>query len=107
MSEATKTQAQFGAQREQVIRLLREHKADLAAKYGVTQLGVFGSIARDEATEHSDVDIVVHMPPDLFLMVHMKDELEQLLHGSVDLIRYQRHLNTLLKRRIDNEAVYV
>ena len=93
--------------REQVLRLLSDHKTDLAAKYGVTRLGVFGSVARDEATGHSDVDIVVHMPPDLFLMVHMKDELEQLLDTSVDLVRYQKHLNALLKRRIDHEAVYV
>ncbi len=43
----------------------------------------------------------------VYLMVHMKDELEQLLHTSVDLVRYQKHLNALLKRRIDREAVYI
>jgi predicted nucleotidyltransferase len=90
-----------------VIRLLGEHKPELAAKYGVTRLGIFGSVARDETTDASDVDIVVHMPPDLFLMVHMKEELEQLLHTPVDLVRYQQHLNALLKSRIDREAVYV
>lgn len=93
--------------REQVLRLLSEHKTDLATKYGVTRLGVFGSVARGEAIGHSDVDIVVHMPPDLFLMIHMKDELEQLLRSPVDLVRYQKHLNALLKRRIDREALYV
>jgi predicted nucleotidyltransferase len=93
--------------RDQVIALLNEHKLELAARYGVTQLGIFGSLARDEATAASDVDIVVHMPPDLFLMVHMKDELEHLLQAPVDLVRYQPHLNALLKRRIDREAVYV
>lgn len=93
--------------RERVIYLLSQHKPQLTAKYGVTQLGIFGSVARGESTDTSDVDIVVHMPPDLFLMVHMKEELEQLLHASVDLVRYQNHLNDLLKRRIDREAVYV
>ena len=53
------------------------------------------------------MDIVVEMPPDLFQMVHMKEELEQILDASVDLIRYQKYLNALLKRRIDNEAIYV
>ena len=94
-------------QREEVLNLLRSHKQELIAKYGVTHLGIFGSVARSEATATSDVDIVVEMPPDLFQMVHMKEELEQLLAASVDLIRYQKHLNALLKRRIDNEAIYV
>jgi predicted nucleotidyltransferase len=37
----------------------------------------------------------------------LKDELEQLLDAPVDLVRYQKHLSSLLKRRIDQEAVYV
>jgi predicted nucleotidyltransferase len=94
-------------QREEVLTILRTHKQALAIKYGVTRLGIFGSVARGEATEASDVDIVVEMPPDLFQMVHMQEELEQLLVSSVDLIRYQKYLNALLKRRIDNEAIYV
>lgn len=94
-------------QRDEVLQILRTHKAALAAKYGVTRLGIFGSVARDEATSVSDIDIVVEMPPDLFQMVHMQEELEQLLRTSVDLIRYQKYLNALLKRRIDHEAIYV
>jgi len=94
-------------QREEVLAILKAHKQEFAAKYGVTRLGIFGSAARNEATDASDVDIVVEMPPDLFQMVHMKEELEQLLLASVDLIRYQKYLNALLKRRIDNEAIYV
>jgi len=94
-------------QREETLEILRQHKQDLAAKYGVTRLGIFGSVARGEATQGSDVDVVVEMPPDLFQMVHMKEELERLLATSVDLIRYQKYLNSLLKRRIDREAIYV
>ena len=97
----------YAMQREQVLNTLRAHKPVLAAKYDVTRLGIFGSLARDEATDSSDVDIVVEMPPDLYQMVHMKEELEQLLAASVDLIRYQKYLNAFLKRRIDREAIYV
>jgi predicted nucleotidyltransferase len=91
----------------EVLSILSHHKQELAAKYGVTRLGVYGSVARDESTEFSDVDIVVFMPPDLFQMVHIKEELEQLLLAPVDLIRYQKHLGGLLKARIDREAIYV
>ena len=76
-------------------------------KYGIIRLGVFGSVARGEANEGSDIDIVVDIPPDLFKMVHMKEELEQLLSSSVDLIRYQKYMNATLKQRIDDEAIYV
>ena len=94
-------------QRDEILNILSTHKQELATKYGVTRLGIFGSVARNEATEASDVDVIVEMPPDLFQMVHMKEELEQILATSVDLIRYQKYLNALLKRRIDNEAIYV
>jgi predicted nucleotidyltransferase len=94
-------------QKQEVLDILKANKQDFTAKYGVTRLGIFGSIARDESTESSDVDVVVEMPPDLFKMVHMKEDLERLLALPVDLIRYQKYLSALLKRRIDNEAIYV
>jgi predicted nucleotidyltransferase len=40
-------------------------------------------------------------------MVHMKEDLEEILAAPVDLIRYHRFLNDYLKRRIDHEAIYV
>jgi uncharacterized protein len=94
-------------QRETVLSALSAHKQELSTKYGVTRLGVFGSVAREQATESSDVDIVVEMPPDLFQMVHMKADLEKLLGVPVDLIRLHKHMNVFLKNRIDDEAIYV
>jgi uncharacterized protein len=94
-------------QREIVLSALSAHKQELSTKYGVTRLGVFGSVAREQATESSDVDIVVEMPPDLFQMVHMKADLEKLLGVPVDLIRLHKHMNAFLKNRIDDEAIYV
>lgn len=93
--------------REDVLVTVDNHKDELAAKYGVIRLGIFGSTARNEATERSDIDIVVEMPPDAFQMVHMKDELEEVLLGSVDLIRYNKYLNPRLRERIYREAIYV
>ena len=93
--------------REKVLRTLEAHKQALSARYGVTRLGIFGSTARGQATEDSDIDIIVEMPPDLFEMVHMKEELEQILAAPVDLIRYHKYLNSYFKSRIDNEAIFV
>ena len=94
--------------RDEVLAVLRQHKAEFAARYGVTELGVFGSVARDEAREESDVDVVITMPqPKLFFMVHIKDALEEALHRPVDIVDYRETMNQFLKQRIDREAVYV
>jgi len=91
-----------------VLKVLRKRKNEFNEKYGVTTLGVFGSVARDRATTGSDVDIVVQMEkPDLFFMVHIKEELEHEYGSHVDIIQYRESMNPLLKRRIDKEAVYV
>ena len=59
--------------RNDVIEMLGRHKADFAARYGITSLGVFGSVARDEADDQSDVDIVYETDsPNLFRTVRMK-----------------------------------
>ncbi len=93
--------------RETVLSELREHKQELE-KYGVTKIGIFGSVARDEAREESDVDVVVELKtPDLFLMVDLKEKLESILGTKVDLIRYGKRMNQFLKNRIDKEGVYV
>lgn len=92
---------------QRVLHTLKNHKQALSAKYGVTRIGIFGSMARDQATDESDIDIIVEMPPDLFEMVHMKEELERILAAPVDLIRYHKYLNSYFKSRIDNEAIFV
>ena len=44
--------------RDAILAILRDFKQNFAEKYGILEIGVFGSIARDEAREDSDVDIV-------------------------------------------------
>ena len=94
--------------RKNVLRILEMHKDELTRDYGLLKLGVFGSVARNEAREDSDIDIVVETQvPDLLRMANLREDLEELLHSKVDLIRYRRRMNSFLKKRIDNEAFYV
>ena len=93
--------------RDKVLNILMKHKQELRDRYGVTRLGIFGSVARDEAAESSDVDIVVDMEPNLFARVRLKEDLESFLGTRVDLVRYWRRMNHYLKKRIDKEAYYV
>lgn len=94
-------------EQQKVLDTLAAQKQLLLQKYGVTRLGVFGSVARGQATPQSDVDVIVEMPPDLFQMVHLRDDLEEVLGAPVDLIRLHKNLNAFLRRRIDDEAIYV
>jgi predicted nucleotidyltransferase len=94
-------------QRATVIRTLSAHRPELSARYGFTRLGIFGSVARDQATGTSDIDVIVEMPPDLFQLVGLKQELEELLDRPVDIVRYREKMNRFLKERIDEEAIYV
>ncbi len=93
--------------RKEALKLLREHKQEFKERYGITKLGIFGSVARDEADERSDVDVVVEMAPDMFARASLKKEFESILKTQVDVVRYWRRMDHYLKRRIDREAYYV
>jgi hypothetical protein len=89
----------------QTLARFRERKQD---EFGIVRIGVFDSVARGEMTGTSDVDVVVELVrPDLLLLVDIKQELEDLLHEPVDVVRYRDRMNPFLKRRIEQEAVYV
>ncbi len=94
--------------RSKTLKLLKKFKEKDADKYGILLLGVFGSVARDEATNKSDVDIVLKTKtPDPYNIVHIKDELEILLDKHVDIVRSHDRMNSFLKKRIEKEAIYV
>lgn len=94
--------------RDEVLNVLQSFKSGFSERYGVTALGVFGSVARDQSTGTSDVDVVMELrEPNLFTLVHVKEDLEEALHEHVDIVHYRERMNPFLKRRIDHEAVYV
>jgi uncharacterized protein len=94
-------------ERKEILRILGEYKKEYAAEYGILALGVFGSVARNEALAESDIDVDVRIAkPDLFLLVGLKTELEKRLHKPVDIVAYRENRNQFLKKRIDGEAIY-
>ena len=75
--------------KDEALALLRTLKPDLAEQFMVSQIGIFGSVARDEAHQDSDIDVVVHMQPDMLKRVRLKAELEKALGRKVDVVRYR------------------
>ena len=94
--------------REEILKILKAFKEKHAEKYGITNLGLFGSVARDENQSGSDVDVVVKLEKqDLFNMIGIKQDLEEILRVPVDVISYREQMNAFLKIRIDEESLYV
>lgn len=90
------------------LQLLKHFKEANAEKYGIKRLGIFGSVARGEQQEGSDVDICVEMDsPSLFKLVHLKEELQNLFTCNVDIVRLRNTMDALLKGRIEKEGLYV
>lgn len=96
------------ANRKKILEILNLYKDTFSERFGITALGIFGSVARNEDSEDSDVDIVVRMTkPDLFYLVHIKEELQEAYKKPVDIVHYREKMNPFLKKRIDSEAIYV
>jgi len=94
--------------REQTLQVLRDFKKSDGEKYGIQQIGLFGSVARNSFGPNSDIDVcVVTKTPDPFLLVHVKDKLEASLNRPVDIVRIRKSMNPFLKARIERECIYV
>ena len=89
------------------ITILRKYLSTKADAYGITKIGIFGSVARNEQTEDSDVDVCVEMKkPDLFTMVHIKEELQELFGKPVDIVRLRKNMNPMLLKQIKRDGIY-
>ena len=90
-----------------ILNYLKEHYQEFHDKYNIEQIGLFGSYARDEATKDSDIDIFVKMPPKLFDMVAIKEQIEEELHTKVDIIREHKHMKPLFIEMIHKDLINV
>lgn len=90
---------------KQCIQILNENMPRIQSEFGVMGMCLFGSVARGDNNENSDVDILVDMPPRIFLMSALKDFLEQILHTSVDLIRRHSHISSKFMAQISRDGI--
>ena len=89
--------------RKECIDLLKNCSNTLKSEYGITSLRLFGSTARDEQKECSDVDVFVEtLTPNPFLLMEAKEFLEKSTGRSVDIIRNHRNLNPRLLKEMES-----
>ena len=94
--------------RAEVLEMLRAHRPVLADRFGVAELALFGSYARDEATDGSDVDILVRFdaPPNWRTYFGAQFYLEDLLQRPVELAT-REDVRTEMRPHVEREAVDV
>ncbi len=89
-------------------QLLNKIKTDLKSQYGVTRIGIFGSHARDEAHEDSDIDILVDLDGSIGLMkfVELENYLSEILGCKVDLV-ISENLKPQIGKNILREVIQI
>ncbi len=94
--------------RARALELLTQSKSDLASSFGVTQLALFGSTARDKASENSDVDVLVSFdgPATSARYFGTQFYLEDLFACKIDMVT-EKALRAELRPFIEKEAVRV
>ena len=94
--------------RDEALTLLRAHKSVLARRFGVVDIALFGSTARDEAAAGSDIDILVRFdgPATSKRFFGVQFYLEDLMSRPVDLVT-DKALRPELRPYVEKEAVDV
>ena len=90
--------------------ILKQHKKELKEKFGVREIGMFGSYIRGDQKEDSNIDIVVEFQPDaemdLIKFVELEEYLSDLLGTKVDLVM-KSALKPRIGKRVLKEVVYI
>lgn len=94
--------------RVELLELLREHKATLSRRFGITALSLYGSFAREDVADHCDVDILVHFktPPNCRQYFAAHAYLEETLGRPVDMAA-RREIRAEIRPYVERGAVDV
>ena len=94
--------------KQEIIKIIRSKKPDMESRYGVRQLGLFGSYVREKQRKKSDIDILVtfNRDIDLFDFLDLREYLEGQLRIKVDLVM-ESALKPAIGKRILSEVEYV
>lgn len=90
---------------QEYIAILKANANVLQHKFGITYMRLFGSVARNQHKQDSDVDVFVEMPPKAYNMVAAAQYLEDLLGCHVDLIRKHSNMRPFFLNQIQKYGI--
>lgn len=92
---------------QEYVTLLKQHAPVLKEKYGMTGMSLFGSVARGEQVENSDIDVLVDMPPKFYEACAANDYLEDLLSCHVDMVRRHDRLTPFFLKQVERDGIRI
>ncbi len=96
--------------KQDILNYLKSNQEYYHMQFGIQFIGVFGSFARDEASDHSDIDILYKIEKDkklsIFKYLKLTKELEDFFHKKIDLVRDET-LKPQIKSYIQKDISYV
>jgi predicted nucleotidyltransferase len=95
--------------RDDVLARLRAALPDLRARYGVTRLGLFGSVARNEAGPDSDVDLIAEFIPNAglgFRFFDLEKELSEMVGRTAEIASLD-NMNRYIRATVERDLIYV
>lgn len=93
--------------KQEVLNYLSSHKERFYKDFGVVKIGLFGSFARDQATQSSDIDLVIEMnPKSLEKRIAFKKLVESDLNRSLD-VGYLSTLRSFIAKEVAKDIIYV
>jgi hypothetical protein len=95
---------------QEIIDKIKEKKDFLATNYAISEIGLFGSVARGEDNKKSDIDLMISFENkkkvSLFDLIHIKHYFEDLLGKKIDLV-HKPMIRPSLKKQIIKEAILI
>jgi len=93
--------------REEILKILLEHKRYIQTNFEVEKIGLFGSYAKDTATTSSDIDIYVEFKNKTFdNLAGLWNYLEDLYHTKVDIFYKHKNNNSHILSNIQKDVIY-
>ena len=96
--------------REEILSFLQDKKDELFTEYQLVKIGLFGSFARNEGTEYSDIDLIVEFEPNTKNLSEKKSKIKDLVgnrfNRDVDICR-EKYIKPYFKTQIIQSVIYV
>ena len=94
--------------REEIIATLKSEKSVLSQKFGVEEIALFGSYARNEQNDDSDIDVLVKLKePKLRKLVGVMEFLEKKFQRKIDIVTKHQYLGKRFLNVVADDIIYV
>ena len=93
--------------KNEIIHRLKEEKPYLIQKFGVVDIGLFGSFAKGKAREDSDIDLIVELiEPRFDWLAGLQVYLEKKFNRKIEIVRKVPQKNSRFNKRVEKEIIY-